>query len=301
MCWPNGKEQDFSMTMMILGAGFSGKAIARSAARAFPTIAGTTRSAAKFPALAAAGIAPLVFDGTEISPALAAALADVTHLVQSISPERDGDIFLKLVPDLKALMPKLKWIGYLSTIGVYGDHQGGWVDESAEPTPLSDRSRERVLAENQWLDAGQRDDIPVAILRLSGIYGPGRNPFINLSNGTARRIVKRDQVFNRIRAEDIGRATAFLIERREGGIYNVTDSHPSPTQDTVAYAATLMGLPVPPDVNFETAELSPMQRSFYGENKRVSNARLRAMGFEFLYPEYRTSFDQMWNDDAWRG
>jgi nucleoside-diphosphate-sugar epimerase len=289
------------MTMMILGAGFSGKAIARSGAGDFPTIHGTTRSRAKFPTLVAAGIQPLLFDGTEIGPDLAAALADVTHLVQSISPDRDGDIFLRLAGALKPLMPRLAWIGYLSTIGVYGDHKGAWVDESVAPTPLSDRSRERVLAENQWLDAGRRETIAVAILRLSGIYGPGRNPFINLTNGTARRIVKRDQVFNRIRVEDIGRATAFLIGRGEGGIYNVTDSHPSPTQDTVAYAATLMGLPVPPDVIFETAELSPMQRSFYGENKRVSNALLRSLGFEFLYPEYKGSFDQMWNEDDWRG
>jgi nucleoside-diphosphate-sugar epimerase len=158
-----------------------------------------------------------------------------------------------------------------------------------------------VLAENQWLDAGNRENIPVAILRLSGIYGPGRNPFVNLANGTARRIVKQDQVFNRIRVEDIGRATSFLIGRNLGGIYNVTDSKPWATQDTVEYAAGLMGVAVPPDIDFETAELSPMQRSFYGENKRVSNTRLKALGFDFLYPDYQMSLDQMWKDDVWRG
>jgi nucleoside-diphosphate-sugar epimerase len=175
------------------------------------------------------------------------------------------------------------------------------VDEDVVTTPLSNRSRERVLAESQWLDAGARENIPVALLRLSGIYGPGRNPFVNLANGTARRIVKQDQVFNRIRVEDIGRATAFLIGKKRGGIYNVTDSNPSPTQDTVQYAATLMGVPVPPDIIFETAELSPMQRSFYGENKRVSNARLRGLGFDFLYPDYEMSLAQMWRENDWRG
>ncbi|MDB5524144.1 MAG: NAD-dependent epimerase/dehydratase [Rhizobium sp.] len=289
------------MKMMILGAGFSGKAIARTCAPDFQTIYGTTRSEAKFAALETGGIIPLAFDGSGISPELKAALASVTHLVQSISPEANGDVFLKLVPRLKDLMPVLGWIGYLSTIGVYGDRKGAWIDEDSPPAPLSNRSRERVLAENQWLETGARENIPVAVLRLAGIYGPGRNPFLNLANGTARRIVKKDQVFNRIRVEDIGRATAFLIDRNIGGIYNVTDHSPSPTQDTVEYAARLMGVSVPPDILFETAELSPMQRSFYGENKRVSNARLRGLGFEFLYPEYRNSFDEMWAKGIWKG
>jgi len=290
-----------TMKMLILGAGFSGKAIGRICEPDFETVWGTTRSMESFAALEAAGIKPLVFNGAEISPALAAVFPEITHLVQSISPDADGDLFLRLAPDLKASMPNLAWIGYLSTIGVYGDRKGAWVDESAEPTPLSHRSQERVLAENQWLDVGIEDNIPVAVLRLSGIYGPGRNPFVNLANGTARRIVKRDQVFNRIRVEDIGRAAAFLLTRGQGGIYNVTDNHPSPSQDAVEYAARLMGVPVPPDIDFETAELSPMQRSFYAESKRVSNARIRDLGFKFSYPNYEMSLDQMWIEDAWRG
>jgi nucleoside-diphosphate-sugar epimerase len=290
-----------TMKMVILGAGLSGKAIGRISAPDFETVHGTTRSGESLAAIEAAGIGPLIFNGTEISPQLKAVLAEATHLVQSISPDADGDVFLRLTPDIRQWMPRLAWIGYLSTIGVYGDRQGAWVDETAAPTPLSNRSRERVVAENQWLDLGARENIPVAILRLSGIYGPGRNPFVNLANGTARRIVKQNQVFNRIRVEDIGRATAFLLGRGEGGVYNVTDSHPSPSQDTVEYAAKLMGMPVPPDILFETAELSPMQRSFYGENKRVSNARMRGLGFEFRYPDYRMSLDQMWSEGVWRG
>ncbi|MBL0371763.1 SDR family oxidoreductase [Rhizobium sp. KVB221] len=289
------------MKLMILGAGFSGKAIGRICGSTFDSVGGTTRKQANFTTLEAAGIQPSIFDGTQISGALSEALRDVTHLVQSISPGEDGDGFLKLVPNLKTFMPKLVWAGYLSTIGVYGDHKGAWVDEEAPTTPLSARAKERVVAESQWLDAGARENIAVAVLRLSGIYGPGRNAFVNLSDGTARRLVKKDQVFNRIRCEDIGRVTAFLIERKLGGIYNVTDAEPAPAQDVVEYAARLMGIDVPPDTPFEQAELSPMARSFYAENKRVSNARLRGIGFEFLYPNYRVSLENMWAEQSWKG
>jgi nucleoside-diphosphate-sugar epimerase len=288
------------MKLLILGAGFSGKAIARICAPKFETVYGTTRSEAKFAEIEKTGATPIAFDGETISPALAAAINDVTHIVQSISPDEDGDGFLNRFNDLRALAPKLEWAGYLSTIGVYGNRDGDWVDESASLEPVSDRSRERVIAERQWLDAGATLDIPVAVLRLSGIYGPGRNAFVNLDNGTARRLIKQGQIFNRIRVEDIGRFTAFLIESGKGGIYNVTDAQPAPAQDVVEYAARLMGVPVPPDIPFETAELSPMARSFYGESKRVSNARSRELGFEYLYPDYRISLQQLWNDQAWR-
>lgn len=288
------------MRLLILGAGYSGKAIARICSESFDEVFGTTRSAAKFAEVERAGARPLLFDGTTVSPELAEAFAGATHLVQSISPDDDGDAFLKRIGDLKALAPNLQWIGYLSTIGVYGDRQGGWVDEDADLEPISERSRERVIAEQEWLGAGERIGVPVAILRLSGIYGPGRNQFLNLENGTARRLIKEGQVFNRIRVEDIGRFTQFLISLNYGGIYNVTDEEPAPAQDVVEYAARLMGVPVPPDIAFESAELSPMARSFYGESKRVSNAKATALGFEFLYPDYRESLTQMWNENAWR-
>jgi nucleoside-diphosphate-sugar epimerase len=290
-----------AMKMMILGAGFSGKAIGRACAAEFEVIYGTSRSPEKFAPIQAAGLVPLVFDGEQLSPPMVSALADVTHLVQSIAPDDGGDRFLRQATDLRALMPKLAWIGYLSTIGVYGNRDGAWVDETAEPTPLSRRSRERVDAERQWLEAGQRCAVPVAVLRLSGIYGPGRNAFLNLANGTARRLVKASQVFNRIRAEDIGRATKFLLDREIGGIFNITDHHPSPSQDVVEFAARLMGVEVPPDIPFEQAELSPMARSFYAENKRVSNAKIRALGFEFAFPDYEQSLKAMWADGNWRG
>jgi nucleoside-diphosphate-sugar epimerase len=289
------------MKMLILGAGFSGKAIGKLASATAEKVCGTTRSETKLSALQALGIAPIAFDGETISEDLRQALSEATHLVQSISPEADGDGFLTLTASLKALMPRLEWVGYLSTIGVYGNHDGAWVDETAPPTPLSARSRERVVAEDQWLEAGERENIPVAVLRLSGIYGPGRNAFVNLENGTARRLVKKDQVFSRIRVEDIARATLFLIERQMGGIYNVTDHRPAPAQDVIEYAAGLMGVPVPPDVPFETADLTPMARSFYGENKRVKNAKIRGLGFEFSYPDYEMSLTEMWTAGSWKG
>lgn len=288
------------MKLLILGAGFSGKAIARVCGPKFETIHGTTRSEKNFAGIQAAGATAVAFDGAAISPALAAVLKEATHIVQSISPDEDGDGFLNRFGDLRALAPRLQWAGYLSTIGVYGNRDGNWVDENASLEPVSERSRERVIAERQWLDAGTALGIPVAVLRLSGIYGPGRNAFVNLDNGTARRLIKQGQIFNRIRVEDIGRFAAFLIESGKGGVYNVTDAEPAPAQDVVEYAARLMGVPVPPDIPFETAELSPMARSFYGESKRVSNARSRELGFEYLYPDYRISLDQLWNDRIWR-
>lgn len=289
------------MRLLILGAGYTGKAIARECRSAFETVHGTTRSTEKFDGLKSAGITPLVFDGSTLTPELSDALGHATHLVQSISPAKSGDGFLAEVPDPAAVAPNLRWIGYLSTIGVYGDRRGEWVDEDADLEPVNERSRERVVAERSWLAQGDRLGIPAAVLRLSGIYGPGRNAFVNLQNGTARRLIKPGQVFNRIRVEDIGRFTGLLIEQQKSGVFNVTDDEPAPPQDVIEYAARLMGADVPPDIPFETAELTPMARSFYGESKRVSNARARSLGFEFLYPDYRISLSQLWNDQAWRG
>jgi len=290
------------MNLMIFGAGFSGKAIGQRFAEAGFSVNGTSRSPAKAEALAGLGITPLVFDGNEFSTPLLAAMAQTTHLVQSIAPGRDGDPLLRLTGgDLKTVMPKLQWIAYLSTVGVYGDHQGAWVDEETDCKPVSDRSVERVEAEQAWAEASAACSLPLAVLRLSGIYGPGRNGFVNLAEGNARRLVKKDQVFNRIRVEDIAAATLFLADRLESGIFNITDHEPAPPQDVVAEAARLMGAEPPPEQAFETAELSPMARSFYGENKRVRNEKIRTLGFSFTYPDYRVSLSQLWTSGRWRG
>jgi len=286
--------------MMIFGAGYSGKAIGSLVASQGHTVAGTTRSAEKMPALATSGLRPYVFDGASISPDLSAELRTVTHLVQSIAPGREGDPLVRILgADLRRLMPSLEWIGYLSTVGVYGDHGGAWVDENTPCKPVSARSMERLEAEDAWRARARTDGIPLAILRLSGIYGPGRNAFVNLANGTARRLIKKDQVFNRIRVEDIAAATLLLAETRSAGIFNVTDDEPCPPQDVIAEAASLMGVAPPPEQDFETAELSPMARSFYGENKRVSNGHIKARGFRFLYPDYRVSLAQLWESGQW--
>lgn len=290
------------MHVMIFGAGYSGKAISNALKTEAATITGTTRSEDKFSSLTAAGMTPLLFDGAHLNDELITAMGNVTHLVQSIAPGKEGDPLLALLgDDLKRLLPNLKWLAYLSTVGVYGDHDGAWVDEDTPCRPVSARSVERVAAETAWATAAQRADVPLAILRLSGIYGPGRNAFMNFEKGTARRLVKKDQVFNRIRVEDIGAALAFLAQRNQRGVFNVTDDEPGPPQDVVSYAATLMGIEPPPEQPFETADLTPMARSFYGENKRVSNARIRRLGFDFGFPDYKMSLAQLWKNGLWRG
>jgi len=290
------------MNLLVLGAGYSGKAIALQFLSEAETVTGTTRSAEKAEVLRQRGLNAELFDGDIISPALAAVMARTTHLVQSIAPGRDGDPLMR--PNSRpvaALMPNLQWVAYLSTVGVYGDHGGAWVDEDTPCKPVSARSVERVEAEQAWLAFGRDNSLPVSILRLSGIYGPGRNGLCNLADGTARRLVKPNQVFNRIRVEDIASATAFLSDRSLGGIFNITDHEPAPPQDVVAEAARLMGVAPPPETAFETAELSPMARSFYGENKRVSNRKIRDLGFTFGFPDYRISLAQLWQQGIWRG
>lgn len=286
--------------ILIFGAGYSGKAFARGNTDPTTRVFGTTRSPEKFEALRQAGVEPLLFDGA-LTPEIGDVLETTTHLIVSVAPEEAGDPVLnaaraKIVAD----MPALAWIGYLSTVGVYGDHGGGWVDESAECRPGSKRSVMRVAAEQDWLKLGQDIRRPVAALRLSGIYGPGRNALVNLDNGSARRLVKPDQVFNRIHCDDIAGALWHLAESNRGGIFNVTDDEPAPPQDVVTYAAALMGVEPPPEIPFETAQLSPMARSFYGENKRVANTAIKAAGYRFRFPDYRAAFDHMWASGDWR-
>ncbi|ANM08785.1 MULTISPECIES: SDR family oxidoreductase [unclassified Rhizobium] len=289
------------MHVMIFGCGYSGTAIAKAFAGGGVRISGTTRSADKMDVLRQNGVEAFLFDGETMEDELRRALADVTHLVQSIAPGK-ADPLLRLLGEDGASLPHgLEWIGYLSTVGVYGDHKGAWINEETPCVPVSGRSKERLEAEEGWLAMGRERGVPAAVLRLSGIYGPGRNAFCNLEKGTARRLIKKDQVFNRIRVEDIGAATRFLSDQRLGGIYNITDDRPGPPQDVIVEAARLMGVEPPPEQAFETAELTPMARSFYGENKRVSNAKLKAAGFEFSFPNYPMSLAQLWQDGSWRG
>lgn len=286
------------MKVFIFGAGFSGRAFGRLLAGNGVTVTGTTRSPEKADALRGEGIKPCLFDGTA-TPQLIAALQGTTHLVISIAPDEDGDPVLGALRDAIAALPDLQWIGYLSTVGVYGNHDGAWVTEETECRPVSRRSVQRLAAETAWINFAAEIGKPLSILRLSGIYGPGRNAFVNLEQGKAKRLIKPGQVFNRIHVDDIARALDFLARGQADGIYNVTDDEPAPPQDVVEYACSLMKVDLPPALDFATATLSPMARSFYGENKRVSNAKLKQAGYAFVHSDYKTALTTMWIEGNW--
>ncbi len=276
------------MKLLILGVGYSAGFFAREALSRGWEVTGTVRTAEKAARLSGEGIRTLVFDGFAVSAPLAAAVAEAEAVLVSVQPGEGGDpAFQRLGLALEAA-PALRWIGYLSTIGVYGDHGGAWIDEATAPRP-SFRSQLRLQIERDWLALGERTGKAVQIFRLSGIYGPGRNPIVKLRTGTATRLVKPGQVFNRIHVDDIaGVLMASIAAPRPGAIYNVTDDEPAPPQDVVVHAAALAGLTPPPETPFDPAKLSPMAASFYGENKRVSNALVkREFGYAFRYPTYR--------------
>lgn len=289
------------MNVFLFGAGYSARAYARRVTAGDIQVSGTTRARDNFSRLQDAGIEPFLFAGGDLSQEISDRLGGVTHLVVSAAPDENGDPVLRAAAETIAnAMPELKWIGYLSTVGVYGNHDGDWVDEASECRPVSKRSMYRVNAEREWIKFGDRIDKPVALLRLAGIYGPGRNAFVKLKSGTARRLIKQNQVFNRIHVDDIAAAIDHLGRNYCGGIFNVTDNEPAPPQDVIAYAAELMGVEVPPDIPFDEAELTPMARSFYGENKRVSNTRLKETGFTFQYPDYRHTMSALWANGKWQ-
>ncbi len=263
--------------LLSLGHGYSARALARLLIAEGWRVIGTTRSATKAKAFRAEGVEPLLWPG-DIAPAL----AEATHILASAAPDGLGDPFLRDTADIAR--SKATWVGYLSTTGVYGDHHGGWVDEDTPLTPASDRGRQRVLAENQWRATG----LPVHIFRLAGIYGPGRGPFEKVRDGTARRIIKPGQVFGRIHVDDIAQVLrASIRQPNPGAAYNVCDDNPCPPEEVLSYAARLLGLPEPPAVDFDTAEMTEMARSFYGESKRTRNDRIRTeLGVTLLYPDY---------------
>ncbi len=275
------------MKLLIFGLGYTAGFYAAEGAKIFERIAATKRA----PEVEGAGrLRLLPFDGAaETSdPRLLAALAEADCLLVSAGPDEAGDPVLRRLADAVAAAPKLKKIVYLSTIGVYGDHGGAWIDESARTEPSNRRSQQRLVAETGWL-ALARPDREVYVLRLSGIYGPGRNVLLKLREGTAKRLIKPGQVFNRIHVADIAQAIdACFFGTAPGGIYNVTDDEPAPPQDVVAYAAGLLGVTPPPEQDFVAAELTPMARSFYGENKRVGNGKMKEkLGVALAFPTYR--------------
>lgn len=268
--------------LVCLGFGYCAEALARASADDFADIAGTTRRPERARALAAAGFSALPFDRPDC-------IDGATHLVVSAPPGADGDPVLAALGDRIAAEGGLEWIGYLSTTGVYGDRNGGWVGEEDAPRPDSARAERRLEAERAWLSFGKAQGAPVHIFRLAGIYGPGRSALDRLRAGAARRIVKPGHVFCRIHVADIAQALKASIARPAAGrVYNLADDEPASQADVVAFAASLLGIAPPPEERVETAELSPPARGFYAGCRRVRNDRIkRELGVKLRYPSYR--------------
>jgi nucleoside-diphosphate-sugar epimerase len=270
-----------SKTLLSFGHGFSAQALV-------PLldgwrVIGTSRTTGK---RVQDGVESAQFPGGDMNAYLDAA----SHLLISAGPNEHGDPVLR---ELRGEIAKreFEWVGYLSTTGVYGDHQGGWVDESTPLAPSTRRGQWRVAAEAEW----QAMRLPLHIFRLAGIYGPGRGPFSKVRAGTARRIIKEGQVFSRIHVEDIAQVLAASIAQpNAGAVYNLCDDDPAPPEDVIGYAAELLGLPLPETVDYETAEMTPMARSFYAESKRVRNDRIKdELKVVLKYPDYRVGLQAL--------
>ncbi len=268
-------------TLLSFGHGYSARALERILPPDWSVI-GTTRRTDEARNLLSNGIEPILWPGSDMRPALDKA----THILISTAPDENGDpVLAALRKEIVERADQFEWVGYLSTTGVYGDHGGGWVDETTALTPATKRGRYRVRAEGQWQDVG----LPLHIFRLAGIYGPGRGPFAKVRSGKARRIIKKNQVFSRIHVEDIAQVLWASIQKpNPGAIYNVCDNEAAPPEDVIAFAAELLQLPIPPSENFDTADMTPMARSFYAESKKVRNDRIKdELGVVLKYPDYR--------------
>lgn len=281
--------------LFCLGLGYSAQAYVAENGGQFDGIVGSVRSDAKRDALATHGIAghrlqALVFDG-QPSDEVVNALHETSHLLVSAPPASIATTLAALQIPAGAMT-----VVYLSSLSVYGDHGGAEVDESADLRPYSERGRERIAAEEAWRDFGRKTGSPVAILRLAGIYGPGRNALVTVAEGTARRIVKPGQVFNRIHVADIAQTIHAAFERKTDGTFNVTDDEPVPPQDVIAYAATLLKKPLPPEIAFDDAKqtMSPMAQSFYAESKRAANRKMKdELALTLRYPNFRAGLDAL--------
>lgn len=290
-----------SMHLFCFGLGFTAQTLAERILAKGGEVSGTVRSEEKCIELAQKGICSYVFPQPSILPPgqrlpeekldLTDSLELATHVLLSVPPTDNGDFILQKFGKLLSELKNIEWIGYLSTTGVYGDHQGGWVDENTPVNPPNKRSESRVLAEKKWLESG----LPVHIFRLSGIYGKGRSAIEALQNGTARRIDKEGQVFSRIHVEDIATILEHSMAKPNiGAIYNCADDMPEAQEKVVAYAAELLGVEPPPLVSFEEADLTPMARSFYDSNRRVKNTKIKEeLGVKLQYPDYKVGLQSI--------
>ncbi|MBB4041732.1 nucleoside-diphosphate-sugar epimerase [Microvirga flocculans] len=290
------------MNLFVFGLGYTAQQFIALYRHRFTEIGGTVRSAEKAQALASTGIKAYHFDGSDFDPGIVDRLSQADALLVSVPPKGETDPVLEQFSKVIASAPRLRWVGYLSTVGVYGNADGAWVDETTPPNPATLRSRQRIAAERQWLAIGENAPFSVQIFRLAGIYGPGRNALLKIVDGTAQRIVKPGQVFNRIHTEDVAQVLmASVAHPNRNAIYNVTDDEPGPPQDVIAYAAQLLGREPPPEVPFDQADQSPMARSFYEDNKRVRNERIKKeLGIALRHPTYRDGLRALINSGEGR-
>jgi len=278
--------------ILIFGYGYTARVIGQELLSEGWRVIGTTRSADKAAVMNADGVEAILWPAENINEALTAA----THILLSAAPSEGGDpVLAALSGEIRQRAAQYEWVGYLSTTAVYGDREGGWVDETSPLSPATRRGQLRADAEQAWLDLGAETGLPVHIFRLAGIYGPGRGPFAKVRAGTARRIIKKGQVFSRTHVEDIAQVLrASIAAPNAGAIYNVCDNNPAPPQEVIAEAARMLNLPLPKAVDFETAEMTPMARSFYAESKKVSNRRiLEELGITLKYPNYRSGLNAL--------
>lgn len=286
------------MRPFFFGLGYSSNASVRAIHQLIGpevAIAGTRRKGDKTPS---EPVSTHIFDGTQPGETLQGDLSGATHVINSIGPDAEGDAVLNQHGEDLQRAPDLQWLCYYSTVGVYGNADGAWIDEDAPCHPQNQRSQWRLKTEDLWREFAAKRNIPLAILRLAGIYGPGRSAFDKLRAGTARRIIKPGQVFNRIHVDDIGRITALAAKAKLDGTFNLADDEPAASQDVVTYAAELEGVSPPANVSFADAEMTQMARSFYSDNKRVANARIKkALGVELLYPTYRLGLTSIYGSD----
>ena len=270
-------------------------------------VAGTCRGRDDAAALRERGVEAILFDGARPMEDAHGALKGATHILVSIPPADEGDVVLRHhLRDIAALAsaaPRLRWLGYLSTTGVYGDRGGGWVDENSELSPSGARGRKRMNAEAGWLDLSRRHRVPAHIFRLAGIYGPGRSALDQVLRDGAKRIRKPGQVFSRIHVADIAAVLmASMAGPNAGAIYNVSDDTPAPADEVLAFACELLGMAPPPIVAFAEAELSEMARSFYADNKRVGNQRIKSeLGVRLRYPDYKQGLAALAEEARGRG
>ncbi len=272
------------------GLGYTATALGKELLRAGWKVSGTCQSDDRRQDLAGLGFEAVVFDGSTHSDEVVALLNSATHILQSVAPAEDGDVVFDIFGhDILARAAQIEWLGYLSTTAVYGDRQGGWVEETSELAPQMPRGVWRCAAEKQWRCLYDANRVPVHIFRLAGIYGPGRNQLKKLREKKARRIVRKGQLFSRVHVDDIVATLRASIDRPDpGAVYNVCDNEAAPPQDVIEYAAGLLGIDAPAAEPFEEAQLSDMARSFYSESKKVSNKKIKAeLGVELKFPTYR--------------